>query len=106
MISYLKDPLKNRRGEGLAEVILAFTVLAIVMTAAAVSIGDAYRKQRIVREENQAAALADEGAMAIRILRDTNWLRFPGNREGCWDTLDAPNATECSTSNALADGMV
>ncbi|HCW32482.1 TPA: hypothetical protein DGH83_03240 [Candidatus Peregrinibacteria bacterium] len=55
--------------------------------------------------ENQIMAynIAREGVEAIRNIRDTNWLKFPGDHLNCWDTLNATKAQDCVNSIKLSN---
>ncbi|MFA5842925.1 MAG: hypothetical protein WC882_04660 [Candidatus Gracilibacteria bacterium] len=95
--------LRSQTAETLAEVIIALVVLAVGATGASTLIyvsisANAEGEQRI-----EAYNLAREGVEAVRNIRDTNWLRFPGNRTDCWDvTLETTDPTKCKE----ADGAV
>ncbi len=93
------SPLKksNSRAETLAEAVMAITVLGIGAGGVMIMLNSAIRANDIGQERVVALNLAQEGVAAVEVLRDTNWLRFPGNRDECWDTLDATMATDCAT---------
>lgn len=59
-------------------------------------------KDRII-----AVNLAREGLEAVRNIRDTNWLKFSGNRRECWNhlpgTLPPPPLTETCDGSALIE---
>ncbi len=90
----------SRRAETLAEAVMAVTVLGIGSGGVIIMLNGAIRANDVGQERIVALNLAQEAVAAVEILRDTNWLRFPGNREACWDTLDAATATECGTPSA------
>ncbi|EKD93137.1 MAG: hypothetical protein ACD_28C00230G0004 [uncultured bacterium] len=89
------------KAETLAEVLIALTVLAVGAGGASTLVVTAIRANVQGEERIVAYNFAREGVEAIRNVRDTNWLRFPGNRSECWDTLNAVNSTDCATSTKL-----
>lgn len=96
--------LRSPRAETLAEAVISITVLGIGAGGIMIMLNSAIRANDIGQERVVALNLAQEGVAAVETLRDTNWLRFPGNREECWDVLDATSAAECddSTTTHLA----
>ncbi len=95
---------RTTRAESLAGVIIAFTVIAIVSTGVAILLHTQLRGSTKIKYYSEAYALAREGAELIQNLLDTNALRFSGNLEECWDTIDATSAENCATSLRLTDG--
>lgn len=78
------------KGETLAETIIALLIMAIGITFSgtilASSLGNiSSSKSRVI-----AVNIAREGIEAMRNIRDTNWLRFSGNRRDCWNHLPGP----------------
>lgn len=104
MMQFLKQWRLNSRAETLAEAVMAITVLGIGAGGIMIMLNSAIRANDIGQERIVALNLAQEGAAAVETLRNTNWLRFPGNRDECWDTLDASSETGCATSAKLANG--
>ncbi len=79
------------RGESLLEVIIAVTVLTIVLASAFGVLMQSSATN--INSINRVVALniAREGVEAVRNVRDTNWLKYSGNRREKWlclDTLD------------------
>ncbi|MFA6435528.1 MAG: hypothetical protein WCW30_00100 [Candidatus Gracilibacteria bacterium] len=97
--------IRSQTAETLAEVIIALVVLAVGATGASTLIyvsisANAEGEQRI-----EAYNLAREGVEAVRNIRDTNWLRFPGNRTDCWDvTLETTDPTTCADISTIKIG--
>lgn len=84
------------RAETLAEAVMSITVLGIGAGGIMIMLNSAIRANDIGQERVVALNLAQEGVAAVETLRNTNWLRFPGNREECWDVLDAISASMCN----------
>jgi hypothetical protein len=95
--------LKSRRGETVVEVLIAVMLLVVgalsaVRLLALVGINNQLTKERVV-----ATNLAREGLEAVRNIRDTNWLRFAGERRRCWNNADFSSPIECQDVNS--DGV-
>jgi type II secretory pathway pseudopilin PulG len=99
--SFLKTLIRSKSAETLAEVIIALTVFSLASTAIAKMVVISVNATSEGEERLVAYNLAREGVELVRNLRDTNWLRFPGNHEECWDTLNATDAAKCGTSKKL-----
>lgn len=98
-------PILGTRAETLAEVILAFIVFGIISTAAISFVVHGIDTNQEIEERLIAYNFARESVEAVRNVRDTNWLRFPGNRTECWDvTLDTTSSLDCATGTHLGDG--
>lgn len=108
MIKRIRDKIRLSkhtfpRAETLAEVLIALTVMSVGAGGAATLVVTAIRANVQGEERIVAYNFAREGVEAIRNVRDTNWLRFPGNHSECWDTLNAVNSTDCATSTKLGE---
>ncbi|MFH0776636.1 MAG: hypothetical protein V1936_03430 [Patescibacteria group bacterium] len=88
--------IKSRRGETLIEVLVATIVLIVGALAAARLFAIATVNDQLTKERVIATNLAREGLEAVRNIRDTNWLRFAGERRTCWNNL---NPAECNDTN-------
>lgn len=102
-LPFLETLLNNRRAETLQEAVIAVVVLGIAAKGIFDLLFIAIRANDLSQERLVAYSLAQEGATAVEVLIDTNALRFPGNLDECWDTLNATNATDCATSAKIAD---
>jgi len=100
--------IKSRSAETLAEVLIALTVLAVGTSGSMLLVSMSTRATADMEARLTAYNLAREGVEAVRSIRDTNWLRFPGDREDCWDTYNLTNPNDCVlTGNTLgASGIV
>lgn len=86
--------LKSRRGETLVEVFVAIIVLVVGALAATRLFAVATINNQLTKERAIATNLAREGLEAVRTIRDTNWLRFAGERRTCWNNLDSNGCDE------------
>jgi len=84
----LKSIFKSRRGETLVEVFVAIIILVVGALSAVKLLGLASINNQLTKERVIATNLAREGLEAVRNIRDTNWLRFGGERRLCWNNLD------------------
>lgn len=91
----------NQAAETLAEVLIAMTVLAVGGGGAATLVNTSIRATGEGEARIVAYNIAREGVEAVRNVRDTNWIRFPGEKEECWDTLDATDSTLCALSTKI-----
>lgn len=97
--------LKSRRGETLIEVFVATIVLVVGALSATRLFAVATINNQLTKERVIATNLAREGLEAVRTIRDTNWLRFAGERRTCWNNLDL---SECNDSdlNGVPDTVI
>jgi hypothetical protein len=72
----------------MVEVLIALTVLVIGALGSLRLLGIAGINNQITKERVIATNLSREGIEAVRNIRDTNWLRFAGERRICWNNLD------------------
>ncbi|MFA6023709.1 MAG: hypothetical protein WC777_00625 [Candidatus Gracilibacteria bacterium] len=88
----------------LIEVIVAVTVI-VLSTAAALSVlRSSTEGIEVISETTIARNLSYEAFDALLNIRDTNYLLFSSNPDGCWDKLDATDVTLCDTANAITAG--
>ena len=82
-------------GETLIEVLTAVVILTIVLTTAFSILNRALYANVDNRNRVIALNIAREGIEAVRNIRDTNWLKYSGDRRNKWlclDTIDEPNS--------------
>lgn len=102
----LRDSRKNirrSRGFSMMDVIIGLVVFSVISAAIGQLLFIQMRASTKIKFYGEGYALAREGAELVQALLDTNRLRFPGNPEACWDTLDAANASACALSTRLID---
>ncbi len=87
------NKIKSRRGETLIEVLIAIIVLVIGSLGAVRLLGIANIHNQLTKERVIATNLSREGLEAVRNIRDTNWLRFAGERRRCWNNADFTDFT-------------
>jgi type II secretory pathway pseudopilin PulG len=96
----MRSIFKSRRGETLVEVFVAIIILVVGALSAVKLLGLASINSQLTKERVIATNLAREGLEAVRNIRDTNWLRFGGERRRCWNNVDISG---CSDANV--DGV-
>jgi|GEM_PF-710600 len=92
---------KTRKGFGIAEVLIAATIIAIIL-GALVSAGQAALRALYNQEQRlQAASFAQEGLEIVRQMRDSNWIDGKSATE--WDFI-ARNSSDqpVAVSNAAS----
>lgn len=95
------------RGESLLEVVIAITILTTVLSSAfgvliQASATNGNSVNRVI-----ALNLAREGIESVRNIRDTNWLKYSGDRRSKWlclDTVSTLNACEGNTISSITEG--
>jgi hypothetical protein len=80
--------IKKTVGETLVEALVAIFVLTIVGMVASSMIVSAIRTMRLNEDYLIAQSLTVEAVEAIKNIRDTNWLRYPTDKEKCWLSSD------------------
>ncbi|MBT5016037.1 hypothetical protein HN748_04415 [Candidatus Peregrinibacteria bacterium] len=96
--------IKSNAAETLAEVLIALIVISVGAGGALTLVVTSMRANQEAEERLVGYNLAREGVEAMRTIRDTNWLRFPSDRENCWDV--EPGVTDpgdCSTWTKIGD---
>lgn len=99
MIKYLPKirATKFWKGETLLEVIIALFVIIIGSATATNLIITSLRANVYNRDNLIALNFAQEGIEMMRNVRDTNWLKFSGNTQECWNLQ--PNRDTCDPAN-------
>lgn len=91
----MRQPLHNIRGETLAETIIALMILAIGITFSGTIMAASLKNMTSSKTRVVAVNLAREGIEAMRSVRDTNWLKFSGQRRGCWNHIPQGDSDTC-----------
>ena len=81
------------RGESLLEVVVAVTFLTVVFASIFSVLIRASATNTNVVNRVVAINIAREGMEAVRNIRDTNWLKYSGDRRGKWLCLDTIDET-------------
>ena len=106
---FFKNKTKSR-GETILEVLLAVAALTMVLTAAFTVLSRATATNQNIKNRIIALNLAREATEAVRNVRDTNWLKYSGERREKWLCLDQNNAPDAcqgdvsTTMPMIADG--
>lgn len=90
-----------KRGETIIEVLVALVVVTIGAATATSLIVTSLRANQFNKDSLVALNLAQEGVEYMHNLRDTNWIKFSGNPQACWNTQ--PNLATCGPANLLAE---
>lgn len=95
----------SRRGETLVEVLIALSLLVVGAMGALGLLNVAAIHNQLSSERVIATNLAREGIEAVHNIRDTNWLRFAGERRICWNNNDKSDPIEChdTDNDGVAD---
>lgn len=76
---------KQKRAETLVEVIMAIFIILIGSGAATVLIVSSMQANTFNKDNLVGMNLAVEGMEAVRIIRDTNWIKFSYDKANCWN---------------------
>ncbi len=82
----------KKTGETLIEVLIAIVILVIFLSSILVILNRAIMINSNIENRITALSLAREGIEGVRHIRDTNWLRFSGNKRENWLCID----TDCN----------
>jgi len=85
---------KKPAGESLLETIIAITILSIILVSVFGLLTQALSANKDIKNRVIALNYAREGIEGVRNIRDTNWLRFSGDRRGKWLCLNSPDCTQ------------
>ena len=106
---FFKNKTKSR-GETILEVLLAVAALTMVLTAAFTVLSRATATNQNIKNRIIALNLAREATEAVRNVRDTNWLKYSGERREKWLCQDSNISTSAcqgdvsTTMPTIADG--
>lgn len=95
----------SKRGETLLEVLISLTILVVGMMATLRLISASSVNNQLTKERVIATNLAREGLEAVRNIRDTNWLRYAGEKRICWNNLDLSKCLD-GDGNGVADTAI
>lgn len=90
---------KKQSGETLLEVLIALVVLIIGSVTATSLIIMAIKANVYNKDALVALNLAQEGLEYMRNVRDSNWIKFSANTQGCWNVK--PDAASCAIPGTL-----
>jgi type II secretory pathway pseudopilin PulG len=99
-------------GESLLEILVSTVIIVVILTTVFALIQQGMSVSVSSENRLQAINIAREGIEAVRNIRDTNWLKYSGNRREKWLCLDklsgwTPShtiATDCIESGGLKIG--
>lgn len=80
--------LKKNSGESIIEVLVSTIIIVVILTTVFVLINRGVSVSVNVENRVQAINIAREGIEAVRNIRDTNWLKYSGDRRGKWLCVD------------------
>ena len=89
----------RHRGDTILEVLVALVLLSSILISTFSILNRAISTNVNVKNRIIALNIAREGLEAVRNLRDTNWLKYSGDRRGKWlcrDSALTPNACDGS----------
>ena len=90
---------ENKKGETILEVLVALVVITIGAATATSLIVSSLKANLFNKDSLVALNLAQEGIEYMRNLRDTNWIKFSADTQGCWNTK--PDVDNCSPANLI-----
>lgn len=87
MKQFFRSP--KQRAETIIEILTAITVITLVITSTYSVLLRASKTNTAIKNRVIALNIAREGLEGVRNIRDTNWLRYSGDRRGKWLCRDA-----------------
>ena len=87
---------------------MSVVILVAVMTSVFGILKTALSANIDVRHRIIALNIAREGIEGVRNIRDTNWLKYSGDRRGKWlcnDTSTSPDSCDGTAGTTLTDGF-
>lgn len=101
----INDQLKSEKGETIMETVIAFVIIAMLITFVGIAIGMSIRNMGNARNRIIAINIAREGLEGMRNIRDTNWLKFNSKRRTCWNALpSADPGANCNPATLIEPG--
>ena len=100
----MNDRRPHNKGETLAETVIALMILSIGITFSGTILATSLKNVSSSKNRVIAVNIAREGLEAVRNIRDTNWLKFSGNRRDCWHHLPGPLPDSCDGSTPIPTG--
>ncbi|MEK7672299.1 MAG: hypothetical protein AAB373_00295 [Patescibacteria group bacterium] len=97
--------IKNTAGLALTEALLAISVLTTGVLVLGSIIQNAVSSTLVSRDYLVAENLATEGLEGVKMIRDTNWLKFPKDKN-CWLSLDDDSDDVCSVKVASEERFI
>jgi len=97
----------RHRGDTLLEVVIAMVLLSSILISTFTILNRAIATNLNVKNRIIALNIGREGFEAVRNLRDTNWLKYSGDRRQKWlcrDSSGSPNACNGSASTLIDEG--
>lgn len=85
---FMKKHFRSR-GETIIEILVAMTVLTLIITSTYSVLLRATKTNTNIKNRIIALNIAREGLEGVRNIRDTNWLRYSGDRRNKWLCRDA-----------------
>ncbi len=82
---------KTASGSFLADIIVAMVILTMSITTSLTLINQSITTNSVNKNKITAVNLAREGLEAMRIIRDTNWMRYGTKKRICWNFWDNTN---------------
>ncbi len=92
---------RSTPAESMVETIVAITIIVISAVTAMGLLRTALQGNQVVESKIIAVNLAEEAIETFRNQRDSNYVRFPGYEDDCWDAFDISNPADCNASSHL-----
>ena len=104
-VSFSISKIGRNRGETIIEVLVSVVILALVMTATFLLLQRAVAVNEDVRNRIIGLNIAREGLEGVRNIRDTNWLKYSGDRRGKWLCLDSTGTPDACGASVGTDAL-
>ena len=91
-----KKNTKRKKGETILEVMIATVILVVVLVATFMVLNQSVAINADLKNRVIALNIAREGMEGVRNVRDTNWIRYAGDRRNKWLCQDS-TGQNCQT---------
>lgn len=95
-----------QRGDTILEVVIATAILSTVMVATFTILQRAVDTNLNVKNRVIALNITREGVEAVRNIRDTNWLKYSGDRRKKWLCFDQEGDKNACDGNPIATKFI
>ncbi len=98
---------RHSKGETISETLVALSILALGIAITGLVVTNAMRNLRVSKDRVVATNIARGGIEGMRSIRDSNWLKFSGNRRACWNHFPGQTlaSDSCDGSTPILPGQ-
>ena len=87
LLPQIQKYIRSSRGMSIIEVVVVLVILTVGILGAYQIVNSGVRLTNTTESRIKAIAFAREALEGIENIRDTNWLKFSSDYNGCFDVL-------------------